>query len=126
MTDTPSAVAQATPISLDLGRTDDHEELARAELYGLLARLWLAPPDAELLQQFKVAVTEAEFAGAALAAPWHDLVAALREQSDDKASKPMDEPLAGPLSPRSNYSKDPPRPVSNVKNLPWVKETFGV
>ena len=78
MTDTPSAVAQATPISLDLGRTDDHEELARAELYGLLARLWLAPPDADLLQQFKVAVTEAEFAGAALAAPWHDLVAALR------------------------------------------------
>ena len=58
--------------------------------------------------------------------PLDDLVAALREQSDDKASKPMDEPLAGPLSPRSNYSKDPPRPVSNVKNLPWVKETFGV
>jgi hypothetical protein len=27
-------------------------ELARAELYGLLARLWLAPPDAALLQQF--------------------------------------------------------------------------
>ena len=35
------------------------EEIARAELYGLLARLWLAPPDAALLQQFNVAVTEA-------------------------------------------------------------------
>ena len=28
------------------------EEVARAELYGLLARLWLAPPDADLLGQF--------------------------------------------------------------------------
>ncbi len=73
---------QAAPISLDLGRTDDHEELARAELYGLLARLWLAPPDAELLQQFAVAVTEPEVQGAALAAPWHDLVAALRTTTE--------------------------------------------
>jgi TorA maturation chaperone TorD len=74
MTSPPSPA----PISLDLGRTDDHEELARAELYGLLARLWLAPPDAELLQQFKVAVTEPEVEGAVLTAPWHDLVVALR------------------------------------------------
>lgn len=70
--------AVAAPISLDMGRTDDHEELARAELYGLLASLWLAPPDAALLQQFKAAVTEPETPGAVLAAPWHDLVAALR------------------------------------------------
>lgn len=73
--------ATAAPISLELGRTDDHEELARAELYGLLARLWLAPPDEELLQQFRVAVTDAEVSGAALAAPWHNLVAAMRESS---------------------------------------------
>jgi hypothetical protein len=32
---------------------EDNEELARAELYGLLANLWLAPPDAALLQQFR-------------------------------------------------------------------------
>ena len=44
-------------------RADDSEELARAELYGLLAQLWLAPPDAALLQQFKVAVTQAPEAG---------------------------------------------------------------
>ncbi|MBA4175986.1 MAG: hypothetical protein C0505_05420 [Leptothrix sp. (in: Bacteria)] len=56
----------------------DAEELARAELYGLLARLWLAPPDAELLQQFRVAVTEAPEAGALLEAPWQSLVGALR------------------------------------------------
>ncbi len=76
-----SSPPEAAPISLDLGRTDDHEELARAELYGLLARLWLAPPDAGLLAQFKVAVTEPEVQGAALAAPWHDLVAALRSST---------------------------------------------
>ena len=32
---------------------DDSEELARAELYGLLARLWVAPPDDALLQELK-------------------------------------------------------------------------
>ena len=56
----------------------DGEELARAELYGLLARLWIAPPDAELLQQFAVAVTEAPNEGAFLEAPWQALVAAMR------------------------------------------------
>ena len=45
--------------ALSFAAADDSEELARAELYGLLATLWLNPPDAALLQQFKVAVTEA-------------------------------------------------------------------
>ena len=84
MSRTPDTAS--APISLELGRTDDHEELARAELYGLLARLWLAPPDAALLQQFQVAVTESEVDGAALAAPWHDLVAALRNTTVDAAA----------------------------------------
>ena len=57
---------------------DDADELARAELYGLLARLWLAPPDDALLAQFRVAVTEAPERGGHLEAPWQDLVAALR------------------------------------------------
>ena len=57
---------------------DNSEELARAELYGLLAGLWLAPPDAALLQQFAVAVTEAPQPGGHLEAPWGDLVAAMR------------------------------------------------
>jgi hypothetical protein len=35
------------------------EELQRAEIYGLLARLWFAPPDEPLLGQFAVAVTAA-------------------------------------------------------------------
>lgn len=64
----------------------DQEELARAELYGLLARLWLAPPDAALLQQFGVAVTQAPQAGGLLEAPWHDLVAALRGTTVESAA----------------------------------------
>ncbi len=57
---------------------DDSEELARAELYGLLARLWMAPPDAALQQQFAVAVTQAPEPGALLEGPWSELVEAFR------------------------------------------------
>ncbi|QHE84558.1 TorD/DmsD family molecular chaperone [Hydrogenophaga sp. BPS33] len=54
------------------------EEIARAELYGLLARLWLAPPDEALLQQFRVAVTVAPEQGGFLEAPWQALVEQMR------------------------------------------------
>jgi len=54
------------------------EELARAELYGLLARLWYAAPDAQLLEAFQVAPTEAPAAGAYLEEPWRQLVGAAR------------------------------------------------
>jgi TorA maturation chaperone TorD len=64
---------------------DEGEELQRAELYGLLSRLWFAPPDAELLAQFSVAVTEAPQSGSFLEAPWQDLVAALRATSVEAA-----------------------------------------
>ena len=57
---------------------DDADELARAELYGLLASLWLTPPDEALLLQFKTAVTQAPQTGSVLEAPWQDLVSALR------------------------------------------------
>jgi len=66
---------------LSFASADDSEELARAELYGLLANLWLAPPDAALLAQFKVAVTEAPHRGGHLEAPWAALVAAMRASS---------------------------------------------
>lgn len=66
------------PAPIHFASADDGEELARAELYGLLARLWLAPPDAELLQQFAVAVTQAPEAGAILEEPWMQLVSAMR------------------------------------------------
>jgi TorA maturation chaperone TorD len=64
------------PISFAAGA--DAEELARAELYGLLAQLWLAPPDAALLGKFRVAVTAAPQPGGHLEAPWGELVAAMR------------------------------------------------
>lgn len=54
------------------------EEVARAELYGLLARLWYAAPDAELLEAFQVAPTEAPAAGAFLEEPWRQLVGMAR------------------------------------------------
>lgn len=57
---------------------DESDELARAELYGLLARLYWRAPDAELLQQFKVAVTEAPEPGSFLEEPWRALVGAMR------------------------------------------------
>jgi TorA maturation chaperone TorD len=69
-------MTDAAPISFS--SLDDSDELARAELYGLLARLWLAPPDDELLAQFRVAVTQAPEPGGHLEGPWQDLVAAMR------------------------------------------------
>ena len=81
MTDRP-----AQPIRFSAAPADDSEELARAELYGLLAGLWLAPPDAALLQQFRVAVTEAPQRGGHLEAPWSELVAAMRASSVEAAA----------------------------------------
>lgn len=67
--------------NVSFASADDGEELARAELYGLLARLWLAPPDAALREQFAVAVTQAPEPGGHLEAPWQALVGALRGAS---------------------------------------------
>jgi TorA maturation chaperone TorD len=72
--------------ALGFATADDSEEIARAELYGLLSRLWIAPPDAELLAQFAVAVTEAPQPGGFLEAPWQSLVAALRATTAEAAA----------------------------------------
>jgi len=58
------------------------EETARAELYGLLAALYYAPPTGELMAQLRVAVTEAPAAGGFLEEPWRALVGAAREIED--------------------------------------------
>jgi len=58
------------------------EETARAEVYGLLAALYYAPPTAELLSQLRVAATEAPAAGGFLEEPWRQVVAAARERTD--------------------------------------------
>ena len=64
--------------TLSFASPDTGEELERAELYGLLSRLWLAPPDATLLAQFAVAVTKTDQGGTFLEEPWQAMVAALR------------------------------------------------
>jgi len=58
------------------------EETARAEVYGLLAALYYAPPSSELMAQLRVAVTEAPAAGGFLEEPWREVVAAAREMDD--------------------------------------------
>ena len=58
------------------------EETARAEVYGLLAALYYAPPSTELMAQLRVAVTEAPAAGGYLEEPWRQLVAAARAIDD--------------------------------------------
>jgi TorA maturation chaperone TorD len=57
---------------------DDSEEIARAEVYGLLAQLFYAPPSEALYAQLQVAVTEAPARGAFLEASFGELVAASR------------------------------------------------
>ena len=54
------------------------EEVARAEMYGLLATLFYQPPDDALLSQLQAAVTEAPEQGGFLEEPWRDLVAQAR------------------------------------------------
>jgi TorA maturation chaperone TorD len=65
---------------------DDREELARAEVYGLLAHFYVAPPTAEFYEQLKVAATEAPAPGGFLEAAWRELVAAARRVSLDDAA----------------------------------------
>lgn len=79
-----------TTQALRFSPADDSEELARAELYGLLARLWLAPPDEALLAQFRVAVTEAPQPGGFLEAPWGALVTAMRATTPEAAADEFD------------------------------------
>lgn len=59
------------------------EETARAELYGLLAQLYYAPPGPELLANLRVAATEAPAAGGFLEEPWRALVGVARDMRDD-------------------------------------------
>jgi TorA maturation chaperone TorD len=72
--------AQLVPSTLD-------EETARAEVYGLLAALYYAPPQAALLGNLRVAVTEAPAAGALLEASWAELVGAARRLSDGEIAR---------------------------------------
>ena len=73
MADAAAALQFSTP--------DDREEIARAEVYGLLASLYHAAPAPDLYEQLRVAVTEAPSAGAFLETSWSELVGASRRLS---------------------------------------------
>jgi TorA maturation chaperone TorD len=72
--------AQLLPSALD-------EETARAEVYGLLAALYYAAPPPELLENIRVAVTEAPAAGAVLEASWSELVGAARRLPNEAVAR---------------------------------------
>jgi TorA maturation chaperone TorD len=70
-------MTQAPPTSSALD-----EETARAEIYGLLAQLYYAPPTPDVLAALRVAVTDAPAQGAYLEEPWRAVVGAARGLSD--------------------------------------------
>ena len=57
------------------------EEIARSELYGLLALCYYDQPTTEFIANLRVAVTEAPSAGAFLEASWRNLVGVAREMT---------------------------------------------
>ncbi len=71
------------------------EETARAEVYGVLAALFYAPPSPELMAQLRVAVTEAPAAGGFLEEPWRQLVGSARELSDAQVADEYDALFGG-------------------------------
>lgn len=71
------------------------EEVARAELYGLLAFLYYAPPSAEWLEQLRVAVTEAPMAGGFLEEPWQQLVGVARRMDAAQMADEFDALFGG-------------------------------
>jgi TorA maturation chaperone TorD len=79
-----------TPQPIGFAAADDAEELARAEVYGLLAALYYAPPAAETHARFQVAVTEAPAAGGFLEHSWGELVAAARRLSREQIAREYD------------------------------------
>lgn len=64
--------------ALNFSTPDDREELARAEVYGLLAQLFIAPPTQELYAQLQVAPTEAPSPGAFLESAWGEFIGTTR------------------------------------------------
>jgi TorA maturation chaperone TorD len=71
------------------------EETARAEVYGLLAVLFYAPPQAPVLEAIRVAATEAPAPGAFLEEPWRDFVGTARAMKDGEIAQEHDALFGG-------------------------------
>lgn len=92
MTDT---AGQALHLAAPAPSSALDEETARAELYGLLAALYYAPPTPELMAQLRVATTEAPTAGGFLEEPWRELVGAARALTDEAVKREYDALFGG-------------------------------
>lgn len=75
MTDTLDS--RLMPAALSPSTSFD-EETARAEVYGLLAQMFYAPPAPEFIAELQIAVTDAPVTGGYLEEPWRQLVGAAR------------------------------------------------
>jgi TorA maturation chaperone TorD len=75
---------------LRFSTADDSEELARAEVYGLLSQLFYAAPSKELYEQLQVAATVAPAPGAFLESSWTDLVGVSRRLTREQVAAEYD------------------------------------
>ena len=75
------ATKNDSSLASQLSNTLD-EETARSEIYGLIAAVLYAQPAIELIEQIRVAVTDAPAAGAFLEEPWRNFVGVTRSMSD--------------------------------------------
>ena len=71
------------------------EETARAEIYGLLAQLYYAPPTPELASALRVAVTDAPAQGAFLEEPWREFIGVARSMDDGAIAAEYDALFGG-------------------------------
>ena len=78
MTETPEILDPGLQPAALVHSAGFDEETARAEVYGLLAQMFYAPPAPELIAQLQVAVTDAPVTGGYLEEPWRQLVGAAR------------------------------------------------
>lgn len=69
---------------------DDRDELARAEVYGLLSQLFYAPPSPTLYEQIRVAPTQTPVPGGFLESSWSELVAASRRLTWEQVADEYD------------------------------------
>jgi TorA maturation chaperone TorD len=78
MTDTPDTLDPGLQPAALVHSAGFDEETARAEVYGLLAQMFYAPPAPELIAELQIAVTDAPVTGGYLEEPWRQLVGAAR------------------------------------------------
>lgn len=80
----------SAPQPLDFASPGDGDELARAEVYGLVAELFYAPPGEHLHAALQTAVTVAPVEGGVLEQSWGELVAAGRRLTLAEVSAEFD------------------------------------